>query len=122
RAPLILYFDGLSTEAWYGIGVSTLLFAVTHAFGEGRSNQSVGRRILHVVTRLPMGVMYGYFGVRSQTLWAPLALHIAWNAAVIVIVPIVTVLITIVIGLIRYMIEEVKYQFWKRRYLNGGKR
>lgn len=128
RAPLILYFDEMTTEAWYGIWVSAGFFAAAHAFGSERSTEKPRRRILHFVTRIPSGLLFGYAGVRLQSIWVAVALHATWNVAVLVAAVLAPLLASlgvicfqIVYLLAAWLRDETKYRIWKWKFIRFGK-
>lgn len=109
RAPLLLLFDHLSENAWLGVSISALLFGGAHWRGtkiditdipEKRANgeaitddtqaelELAGKeharrvlisKILHVILTTPLGLAFGYYGVKHQSLWLCIALHAGWN-------------------------------------------
>jgi membrane protease YdiL (CAAX protease family) len=58
---------------WIGLGVSALLFGTVHAFNPGATWFST------VAIALEAGVLLGAIFVVTRSLWAPIALHFAWN-------------------------------------------
>lgn len=109
RAPLILLFSHISDSAWLGISVSALLFGSAHWSGqkfdltdipESRANGEaitddlktelelveksrprmvLAKKILHVIITTLLGLVFGYYGIKHQSLWLCIALHAGWN-------------------------------------------
>ena len=122
RAPLIIAFGAMSSVAWYGVFVSSGLFALSHWFGKkiwmpeilsarengdhksddvvaevDRLHQKAGRRILvqkvlHVVLTFPLGILAGYYGIKYQSIWVSFGIHSAWNLIMPFVLPLFVLL------------------------------
>ncbi|OGZ58328.1 MAG: hypothetical protein A2827_03780 [Candidatus Spechtbacteria bacterium RIFCSPHIGHO2_01_FULL_43_30] len=122
RAPLIIAFGAMSSVAWYGVFVSSGLFALSHWFGNkiwmpeilsarengdhksddvvaevDRLHQKAGRRILvqkvlHVVLTFPLGILAGYYGIKYQSIWVSFGIHSAWNLIMPFVLPLFVLL------------------------------
>ncbi len=109
RAPLIIMFSAMSSTAWYGVFVSSGLFALSHWFGkqiwmpdilsarengdhesddvvaetnrlhEEKGREIMVRKVIHVVLTLPLGILAGYYGIKYQSIWVAFGIHSAWN-------------------------------------------
>ena len=109
RAPLIIIFSTVSSDAWYGIFVSSGLFALAHLYekkiwiydilderknGNCQSDdvmtemnrfyqeniKMVGvRQVLNIIFVLPLGILAGYYSIKCQSIWAAFAIHAIWN-------------------------------------------
>ena len=125
RAPLIIVFGAMSSAAWYGIFVSSGLFALSHWFGKkiwmpeiisARENGNyesddvttevnrlsaeggkmiMARKALHVVFTLPLGILAGYYGIKYQSVWVAFGIHSAWNLVMPVVFPILLSILTL---------------------------
>lgn len=72
RAPLIIAWSAMSTNAWYGIFVSTILFALAHL-------PMVKKRIM-IIGVIPLGILTGYYGILYQSIWVSVGIHMLWNS------------------------------------------
>lgn len=118
RLPLIIIFSGISSNAWWGILVSSSFFALIHYSGNkitlqeaiqmkesGRAKSNDLRvvtedieklqirrikiqRLVHVIVVFPLGILAGYYGIKYQSIWLSVGIHFAWNLIVPVILPI----------------------------------
>jgi len=146
RAPLIIACSTLSSVAWYGVFISSVLFALMHWFGEkiwmpeilseldkddhktddvaaevNRLHQKKGkwivvRKVLHVISSLPVGVLAGYYGIKYQSIWVSVCIHSAWN----LIMPLVLQLIPLLMLSGVYIFLSIsslwdKVWWWRRR-------
>lgn len=89
-----LLFRGVATTAWVrslgvraGILRAALFFALAHvltiggaSFGEAAALAFVG-----FATRLPVALVLGWVYVRRASIWAPIGLHAAFNAALLIL-------------------------------------
>jgi membrane protease YdiL (CAAX protease family) len=89
-----LFFRGFAISAWRrGIGASraivraTLLFAIAHVVGiEGSTTaEALGLVAVGAGTRIPVAYALGLLYVRRDSLWAPIGLHAAFNATLLVL-------------------------------------
>lgn len=89
-----LFFRGFAISAWRrGIGASraivraTLLFAIAHVVGiESQTTaEAVGLIAVGAGTRIPVAYALGLLYVRRDSIWAPIGLHAAFNATLLVL-------------------------------------
>lgn len=89
-----ILFRGFAVTAWArstgpraAIVRAALLFAVAHVLViSGDSFQSAaGLAIVGIVGRLPIALALGWLYLRTRTIWAPIGLHAAFNAILIVV-------------------------------------
>jgi membrane protease YdiL (CAAX protease family) len=87
-----LFFRGFALTAWRrSIGDrgalirSSLLFAVAHIISiSGTSfGQVAGAALIGFLGRLPIAFTLGWIFLRRGTIWAPLALHVTYNAILV---------------------------------------
>jgi membrane protease YdiL (CAAX protease family) len=87
-----VFFRGFALTAWQrSIGNrgalvrSSLLFAVAHVISiSGTSfGQVVGAALVGFAVRLPIAFTLGWVFLRRGTIWAPLALHVTYNAILV---------------------------------------
>jgi len=105
RAPIIVAFSTVSSVAWYGIFVSSGLFALAHWRGKkvwmseilsgnhksddvaeemNRFHAEAGKMIMarkafQVTVTLFLGILAGYYGIKYQSIWVAFGIHVAWN-------------------------------------------
>lgn len=95
-APVIeeLFFRGFVLTAWRrtvgtaaAIGLSSLLFVIAHVLSVGGETFGEAIRLAFVagVVRLPVALVLGWLYVRTGSLWAPIGLHAAYNAVLILV-------------------------------------
>lgn len=122
RAPLIIAFDVMSSMAWYGVLLSSGLFASMHWFGQKikiweilsakengdhmsddvtaesdrlyteEGTMIMVRKALHVIFTLPLGILAGYYGIKYQSVWVAFGIHVAWNLVMPIVLPILVLL------------------------------
>ncbi len=126
RGPLVLAFSELSRSAWYWILLSAGLFASTHWFGDKigmpeilseqgdpdhtddveqevkRLTQKNGRlvkkqKLVNVILAFPAGLVFGYFGIKYQSLWLSFGIHATWNIVMPNLLPLLVLLGMLVI-------------------------
>ena len=87
-------FRGFAISAWQrtvgtrgAIVRASLLFALAHVLNVSADNagQAVGLIVVGFATRLPVAVALGWLFVARRSIWAPLGLHIAFNAILLII-------------------------------------
>ena len=87
-------FRGFATTAWMagmgrwrGVIRGALFFAVVHVLTISGvdARQAVGVAIAAFVGRIPVALALGWLFQRTGTIWAPLGLHAAFNAILLVI-------------------------------------
>ncbi|MEA2544888.1 MAG: protease family protein [Chloroflexota bacterium] len=87
-------FRGFAISAWQRtVGVrgaiirASLLFALAHVLNVSADNagQAAGLIVVGFVTRLPVAFALGWLFVARRSIWAPLGLHIAFNAILLVL-------------------------------------
>ena len=136
RAPIIIMFSELSQSAWYGILASSILFSVLHWRGnkitffeilDARDNgekesdnledeserlsqkmkkEVKQRKALHVLLTFLSGIIFGYFGIKYQSIWISVGLHSLWN----LIMPILVVVLIILAAIIYVSLSSL----WKK--------
>ena len=88
-----LLFRGLATTAWVrGLGVhrgvarAAIIFALAHVLtiSGNTAGEAFGLAVIGFATRLPIAFALGYLFVRRGTLWAPIGLHMAFNAILLI--------------------------------------
>ena len=89
-----ILFRGFAVTAWArstgptrAIVRAALLFAVAHVLTIGGDSfgTAAGLALVGTVARLPVALALGWLYVRSGTIWAPIGLHAAFNAILIVL-------------------------------------
>ena len=87
-------FRGFAISAWErtvgptgAIVRSSLIFALAHVIEARGDNfeQVAGLIVIGFVTRLPVAFALGWLFVRARSIWAPLGLHMAFNAILLVL-------------------------------------
>jgi membrane protease YdiL (CAAX protease family) len=86
-------FRGFAISAWrrtFGdngaIIRASLLFALAHVINvSGTSDNIVGLTVIGFVTRLPVAFVLGWLFVRRGSIWAPIGLHMSFNAILLVL-------------------------------------
>jgi membrane protease YdiL (CAAX protease family) len=87
-------FRGFAISAWERtVGVrgaivrASVLFALAHVLNvtADNSGQAIGLIVVGFTTRLPVALALGWLFVARRSIWAPLGLHIAFNAILLVI-------------------------------------
>jgi membrane protease YdiL (CAAX protease family) len=87
-------FRGFAISAWQrtvgargAIVRASLLFAVAHVLNVSADSagQAVGLIVVGFATRLPVAIALGWLFVARRSIWAPLGLHIAFNAILLII-------------------------------------
>ena len=73
RGYLMMSF-GTRTKPWFGVAVSSLVFAFAHSFNDGFSPAAVVNLFLY-------GVTAALLILRTDSIWAAAALHSVWNWA-----------------------------------------
>lgn len=88
-----LLFRGLATTAWVrGMGErraivrGALFFAVVHVLTISGSSagEALGLALVAFGTRVPVALALGWLFVKRGTIWAPLGLHAAFNAMLVI--------------------------------------
>jgi membrane protease YdiL (CAAX protease family) len=59
-------------NVWWGLGISSVLFAAAHALNPGIS-------IAAIAGLFGAGLFLGFAYIRTRQLWLPVGLHIGWN-------------------------------------------
>lgn len=144
RAPLIIGFSALTSFAWYGIVISSALFAAIHWSGNKlnildlnerdsngnptpddikealdglareRRNHVLIRRVAQVFLTFWLGILAGYFGILYQSMWVAVGIHVAWN----LFMPLFFVGIILVIEMCRYFFGRLKIEIIETRVRN----
>jgi membrane protease YdiL (CAAX protease family) len=87
-------FRGFAISAWErtvgargAIVRASLLFALAHVLNVSADSagQAVGLIVVGFATRLPVALALGWLFVARRSIWAPLGLHIAFNAILLII-------------------------------------
>jgi membrane protease YdiL (CAAX protease family) len=87
-------FRGFAITAWQrtvgtrgAIVRASLLFALAHVLNVTADNtgEAIGLIVVGFTTRLPVAFALGWLFVVRRSIWAPLGLHIAFNAILLVI-------------------------------------
>src|SRR6478672_2691615 len=90
-----ILFRGFSVTAWErSIGAqrailrASLLFALAHVINVSGTSlpQVAGLVVVGMATRLPVAFVLGWVFVRRRSIWAPIGLHSAFNAILLVLV------------------------------------
>lgn len=106
RLPLILFFQDLNAAAWYTIGISSIIFGMTHhkigvrtadkilntdtvrehmkvlSSKDQRQAQrfvQIGMKMQVVLQTTLLGVIFGFFAVETQSILIPFIMHVVWN-------------------------------------------
>jgi CAAX protease family protein len=89
-----IVFRGFAVTAWArmagpraAIVWAAVLFSIAHVLLIGGQDfgQAASLAVVAAVGRLPVALALGWLYVRSRTIWAPIALHAAFNAILIVV-------------------------------------
>lgn len=77
RLPIIILFPKLTIYACIGIVISSVLFAVAHwgNFPEEKTST----RLKCLIVPLIIGLLFGFCGVLTQTVWLVVIMHSIWN-------------------------------------------
>jgi len=142
RAPIIVAFGALTSNAWIGVIVSSTIFAIPHwrgskvtaieFFEANEKNQFQTddvlttinqlqktngvkiriRKIANVVLAFLTGMLSGYYGIKYQSLWVSVGIHFAWNLFIAALLPLAVILLVYVIILPVLTV----YLFLKNKY------
>ncbi|MGZ9160499.1 MAG: CPBP family intramembrane glutamic endopeptidase [Candidatus Limnocylindrales bacterium] len=89
-----LLFRGLATTAWArdigerrGLIRGALFFAAVHVLtiSGDSAGSAMGLALVAFATRIPVALALGWLFVRRRTIWAPVGLHAAFNAVLLII-------------------------------------
>jgi membrane protease YdiL (CAAX protease family) len=89
-----ILFRGFATTAWVrSVGIRTgviraaLIFALAHVLTTAGTSagDAFGLAVVGFGTRVPIAIALGWLFVRRGTIWAPLGLHAAFNAVLLVL-------------------------------------
>jgi uncharacterized protein len=87
-------FRGFAISAWRrtvgergAIVRASLVFALAHVINVSADSfgQAVGLIVVGFATRLPVALVLGWLFVRTRSIWAPLGLHMAFNAILLLL-------------------------------------
>ncbi|MEA2518884.1 MAG: protease family protein [Chloroflexota bacterium] len=87
-------FRGFAISAWRAtvgergaIGRAALVFALAHVINVSGSSfgEAGGLIVVGFVTRLPVAIVLGWLFVRTRSIWAPIGLHMAFNAILLLV-------------------------------------
>lgn len=81
RATLVVFFDSLTFWAWTGIVFSAVIFSAMH----WQNNLFLSDRIINCLLALGVGMMAGFLGVWSQSIWICVLVHFTCNLFVAVL-------------------------------------
>lgn len=134
RAPLIVIFPAISSKAWIGIWISSILFVFIHWFNKPlslielyrkkengltetddfeteakRYMESLGKkktilRLAKIPVMLVLGIVTAYFGIKYQSIWLSVGIHVVWNQ----VMPLITQLLVIVFIVVILIIFKAK--------------
>ncbi len=88
-----LMFRGLATTAWVrvygplrGVAQAAIIFALAHVLTVSGSSagEAFGLAVVGFATRLPIAFALGWLYLRRGSLWAPIGLHMAFNAILLI--------------------------------------
>ena len=88
-----LFFRGFLTTAWVirfgatrGVIFGGVVFAFVHVLGiqAATFEQGLPMALIGFLSRVPIGLALGWLFVRRGTIWAPLGLHAAFNAILLI--------------------------------------
>ncbi len=94
RAPLVIVFGELSPTAWAMILYGAMIFGlmhlnVLHSYLFTKLPATTLRyriqRALHLTQTSILGVVCGYCGVASHSLWLPVLVHTLWNTGITIV-------------------------------------
>jgi len=152
RAPLIIFFGSLTPMAWVGVIVSSLLFALSHAYNlpslllsekifrdkgvnesekvaqvvenikkENKSEIKAYRIVLIIVTFV-LGMVAGWLGVKYQSIYPCLILHVGWNLCSILGIQAILLLLVVmcVVGPLSWIGEILRRRKIKKRALEAS--
>lgn len=138
RAPLIIAFSSVTTNAWYGICASSLTFSLVHLFGkkvlmpeilaarQGGEHQTddviveadrihaqlgkavLRRKVWHAACTFIIGIFISYFAVASQSLWVAFGIHAAWNLIMPFVVQVIIIFGLVAFSGLRYLVVTRK--------------
>jgi membrane protease YdiL (CAAX protease family) len=87
-------FRGFSTTAWVrgmgqraGLIRGALFFALVHVLTitGSTAGEAVGLAIAAFASRIPVALVLGWLFVRRRSIWAPIGLHAAFNAILLLL-------------------------------------
>lgn len=120
RLLIIIAFKEMSACAWIAILLSSALFAMSHNrnkyilhktwgsfFDEDKKDEMIPKeksltKLIHISNAMILGIVLGYIGIRYQSLYLVIGLHMAWNligaAMVLVIISIIKLFVSVLIN------------------------
>lgn len=75
-----------------------LTTAIKH-LEESKAKELKIRRLLHVGVTFILGILFGYFGIKYQSIWLCVGIHAAWNLVMPIVALIVGLIVAIAHGL-----------------------
>jgi membrane protease YdiL (CAAX protease family) len=89
-----ILFRGFATTAWAAdlgprraLVRGALFFAIAHVLtiSGGSASEALGLAVLGFATRVPVALVLGWLFLRHRSIWAPIGLHAAFNAILLVL-------------------------------------
>ena len=77
RLPIIFLFPQMTVVAGIAIAISSIIWGAVH--WSNYAGEKTSHRIAKMMVIAISGILYGVIGVLLQTIWIPVALHVAWN-------------------------------------------
>jgi membrane protease YdiL (CAAX protease family) len=87
-------FRGFTLTAWrrtrpesQAIVLSAVLFALAHVITVSASSfpEAIGLIVVGAGTRIPVALVLGWLFIRTRSIWAPIGLHVAFNAILLIL-------------------------------------
>lgn len=145
RAPVIIFFEGISYSAWLVILFSAFLFAISHYFWteekfvgfflekerfktetdnlefevkrilQSKEKEIRNKKIANICFAFLMGIISGYCGVLYQSIWVSVGIHAIWNLFFAPALEIVVLIIYFFVYAILCLSDVVKYKILRRK-------
>jgi hypothetical protein len=89
-----LFYRAFATTAWArsygarrGLIQAALFFALVHILNisAGSGGEALGLAVVGFASRVPVALVLGWLFVRRRSIWAPIGLHVTFNAVLLVI-------------------------------------
>ncbi|MCX6815325.1 MAG: CPBP family intramembrane metalloprotease [Candidatus Aenigmarchaeota archaeon] len=137
RAPLILVFQSTTIYSWIAILVSSAIFGIAHwssptatmfdVFSEKeegaletddsikelkkveeKKGNVILRRVINVISGFTLGILCGYYGIKYQSIWVAVGIHVAWN----LLAPVIIGMVLLIIRLIILFVKDQKEKYF----------
>jgi len=116
RAPLIILFGAMTSFAWYGILISSVLFALMHLLSQEERKKTLAHKAYRFVATFVLSVLAGYYGIVNQSIWTSFGIHVAWNIIAPALLFIFTLLLIVIHTAIMSLWDKTMTSFKSSRY------